>query len=94
MTDLSAYSGTTVVVKYGGNAMVAPELKEAFAADIAELRAAGVNIVVVHGGGPQISSMLNRLGIARSSAAGCVSRRPKPSTSYGWCSSARSDASS
>jgi acetylglutamate kinase len=43
--------------------MVAPELKEAFAADIAELRAAGVNIVVVHGGGPQISSMLNRLGI-------------------------------
>jgi acetylglutamate kinase len=64
MTDLSPYTGTTVVVKYGGNAMVAPELKEAFAADIAELRAAGVNIVVVHGGGPQISSMLNRLGIA------------------------------
>ena len=64
MTDLSAYSGTTMVVKYGGNAMVAPELKEAFAADIAELRAAGINIVVVHGGGPQISEMLNRLGIA------------------------------
>jgi acetylglutamate kinase len=64
MTDLSTYAGSTVVVKYGGNAMVAPELKEAFAADIAQLRAAGIRIVVVHGGGPQISSMLNRLGIA------------------------------
>lgn len=64
MTDLSTYEGATVVVKYGGNAMVSPELKEAFAADVAELRAAGVNIVVVHGGGPQISSMLHRLGIA------------------------------
>jgi acetylglutamate kinase len=64
MTDLSTYEGSTVVVKYGGNAMVAPELKQAFAADIAQLRAAGVRVVVVHGGGPQISSMLNRLGIA------------------------------
>ena len=64
MTDLSTYAGSTIVVKYGGNAMVAPELKEAFAADIAQLRAAGIRVVVVHGGGPQISSMLNRLGIA------------------------------
>ncbi len=63
MTDLSAYVGTTVVVKYGGNAMVAEDLKQAFAADIAELRAAGVNVVVVHGGGPQISWMLKRLDI-------------------------------
>ena len=63
MTDLSAYVGTTVVVKYGGNAMVAEDLRQAFAADIAELRAAGVNVVVVHGGGPQISSMLKRLDI-------------------------------
>jgi acetylglutamate kinase len=63
MTDLSAYVGTTVVVKYGGNAMVAEDLKQAFAADIADLRAAGVNVVVVHGGGPQISSMLKRLDI-------------------------------
>ena len=63
MTDLSTYVGATVVVKYGGNAMVAPELKQAFAADVAELRASGVNIVVVHGGGPQISEMLKRLDI-------------------------------
>ena len=63
MTDLSAYVGTTVVVTYGGNAMVAEDLKQAFAADIAELRAAGVNVVVVHGGGPQISWMLKRLDI-------------------------------
>ncbi len=63
MTGTHPYAGSTVVVKYGGNAMVAPELKEAFAADIAELRTAGVDVVVVHGGGPQISSMLTRLDI-------------------------------
>jgi acetylglutamate kinase len=50
-------------VKYGGNAMTDDTLKQAFAADVARLRDAGVDIVVVHGGGPQISSMLKRLGI-------------------------------
>lgn len=63
MTDISTYKGSTIVVKYGGNAMIAQDLKQAFAADIAELRAAGINVVVVHGGGPQISSMLKRLDI-------------------------------
>lgn len=53
-----------VVIKYGGHAMVAEDLIGAFAADIAQLRAAGVAVVVVHGGGPQISSMLSRLQIA------------------------------
>ncbi|MBI5027930.1 MAG: acetylglutamate kinase, partial [Actinobacteria bacterium] len=56
--------GKTVVVKYGGNAMVDDDLKRAFAQDIVFLRMVGVKPVVVHGGGPQISSMLARLGIA------------------------------
>ena len=53
----------TVVIKYGGNAMVDGGLKQAFAEDIVFLRYAGVRPVVVHGGGPQISRMLGRLGI-------------------------------
>lgn len=57
------YRDQVVVVKYGGNAMVSDELQDAFAADIAYLRYVGVKPVVVHGGGPQISSMLDRLDI-------------------------------
>ncbi len=54
----------TVVVKYGGNAMIDDRLKRAFAADMAFLRTVGVHPVVVHGGGPQINAMLKRLGMA------------------------------
>jgi acetylglutamate kinase len=61
---LERYHGKTVVVKYGGNAMTDESLKQAFAEDIVWLRYAGFKPVVVHGGGPQISSMLDRLGIA------------------------------
>ena len=61
---LEQYVGKVVVVKYGGNAMVNDELKTAFATDIVFLRMVGVRPVVVHGGGPQISAMLDRLGIA------------------------------
>ncbi|MEE6261751.1 acetylglutamate kinase [Plantactinospora sonchi] len=60
---LARFYGATVVVKYGGNAMIEPELQRAFAADMVFLRYAGLKPVVVHGGGPQISAMLNRLGI-------------------------------
>jgi acetylglutamate kinase len=60
---LERFHGTTVVIKYGGNAMIDPELQRAFAADMVFLRYAGIKPVVVHGGGPQISSMLGRLGI-------------------------------
>jgi acetylglutamate kinase len=60
---LERFHGTTVVIKYGGNAMVDPELQRAFAADMVFLRYAGIRPVVVHGGGPQISAMLGRLGI-------------------------------
>jgi acetylglutamate kinase len=61
---LQRFHGSTIVVKYGGNAMVRPELREAFAADMVFLRHAGIRPVVVHGGGPQINAMLDRLGIA------------------------------
>ena len=60
---LERYAGRIIVVKYGGNAMVNDHLKRAFAADIVFLRRCGVKPVVVHGGGPQISTMLKRLGI-------------------------------
>jgi acetylglutamate kinase len=60
---LMKYYGKTVVVKYGGNAMIDDELKKAFAEDIAFMRYAGMKPVVVHGGGPQISRMLDKLGI-------------------------------
>jgi acetylglutamate kinase len=60
---LKQYHGKTIVVKYGGNAMTDDSLKKAFAEDIVFLRYAGFRPVVVHGGGPQISSMLDRLGI-------------------------------
>ncbi|GAN98349.1 MULTISPECIES: acetylglutamate kinase [Komagataeibacter] len=60
---LRRYAGDTVVVKYGGSAMVDTSLSTAFGHDIALLKQVGVNPVVVHGGGPQISAMLKRLQI-------------------------------
>jgi acetylglutamate kinase len=60
---LARFHGATVVVKYGGNAMTDPLLRKAFAADMVFLRYTGLKPVVVHGGGPQISAMLGRLGI-------------------------------
>ncbi|MFZ4896064.1 acetylglutamate kinase [Plantibacter sp. Mn2098] len=60
---LKAFHDQIIVVKFGGNAMVSPELAEAFAEDMVYLRYAGLRPVVVHGGGPQISAMLERLDI-------------------------------
>src|SRR5690606_30718208 len=60
---LKQYRDEIVVVKYGGNAMISEELQDAFAEDIAYLRYVGIKPVVVHGGGPQISNMLDRLAI-------------------------------
>jgi acetylglutamate kinase len=60
---LERFHGTTVVIKYGGNAMIDTELQRAFAADMVFLRLVGIRPVVVHGGGPQISAMLTKLGI-------------------------------
>ncbi|MEU4688658.1 acetylglutamate kinase [Actinoplanes sp. NPDC023714] len=60
---LERFQGSTIVIKYGGNAMIDPALQAAFAADIVFLRLVGIKPVVVHGGGPQISRMLTKLGI-------------------------------
>jgi acetylglutamate kinase len=58
------FQGSTFVIKYGGHAMVAPELKDSFARDVCLLKYIGVNVVVVHGGGPQISAMLKRSNVS------------------------------
>ncbi|MBB3666729.1 acetylglutamate kinase [Garicola koreensis] len=60
---MKQFAGKTIVIKYGGNAMVNDELRRAFAEDVVFLRHVGVNPVVVHGGGPQINQLLERLGI-------------------------------
>ncbi len=60
---IQRFAGTTMVIKYGGNAMVNDDLRRAFAEDIVFLHHVGIHPVVVHGGGPQINSMLSRLGI-------------------------------
>lgn len=56
------YQGKTLVIKYGGNAMVDEKLKNSFARDVVLLKALGINPVVVHGGGPQISQLLEKIG--------------------------------
>ena len=61
---LQTFRDAIVVVKFGGNAMVSDELQRAFAEDMVYLRTVGLRPVVVHGGGPQISAMLDRFGIA------------------------------
>ncbi|WP_129338749.1 acetylglutamate kinase [Cellulomonas endophytica] len=67
---LQEFAGALVVVKYGGNAMVDETLKRAFAEDMVFLRQVGLRPVVVHGGGPQINAMLDRLGIDSEFRAG------------------------
>ncbi len=59
---IQKYYGKTIVVKYGGNAMINEELKQAVISDIVLLSLVGINVVVVHGGGPEISDMLKRVG--------------------------------
>ncbi|MGN0537466.1 MAG: acetylglutamate kinase [Acutalibacteraceae bacterium] len=59
---IQKYSGQTIIVKYGGNAMISEELKDAVMNDIVLMRLVGINVVLVHGGGPEISDMLKRVG--------------------------------
>jgi acetylglutamate kinase len=59
---IKRFKGKTLVVKYGGNAMIDEELKNSFARDMVLLKLVGINPVVVHGGGPQIGNLLQRLG--------------------------------
>jgi acetylglutamate kinase len=59
---IQRFHGKTIVVKYGGNAMTDPALKEGFARDVVLLKVVGMNPVIVHGGGPQIDDLLKRVG--------------------------------
>ena len=67
---LTRHHGKTVVIKFGGNAMIDEELKAAFAQDVVFLRQSGLKPVVVHGGGPQIKAMLERVGLESEFKAG------------------------
>jgi acetylglutamate kinase len=67
---LNRFHGQTVVIKYGGHAMTEPGLRAGFAEDLVFLRYAGLRPVVVHGGGPQVTEHLDRLGIASTFTAG------------------------
>ena len=60
---IQKYTGRTVVIKYGGNAMIHQELKKAVMSDIILLSLVGIHVVLVHGGGPEISGMLKKLDI-------------------------------
>jgi acetylglutamate kinase len=62
MPYIQKWSGQTIVVKYGGNAMKSEELKEAVMSDIVLMQLVGINVVLVHGGGPEISQMLDKTG--------------------------------
>ena len=68
---IQKYAGKIVVVKYGGNAMINPRLKRAVMNDIVLLTQVGIKVVLVHGGGPEISHMLGRLGIESNFVGGC-----------------------
>lgn len=63
---IQRFAGKTIVVKFGGNAMVDEELKRSFARDVVLMKAVGINPVVVHGGGPQIGKLLAELGLESS----------------------------
>ena len=59
---IQKYNGKTIVVKYGGNAMISEELRQAVISDIILLHLVGIHVVVVHGGGPEINEMLGKIG--------------------------------
>ena len=60
---IQRFHGSTIVIKYGGNAMAHDDLKRAFARDVILMKVVGMNPIVVHGGGPQIAELLDRLNI-------------------------------
>ena len=68
---IQKYAGKTIVVKYGGNAMINEEIKSAVMTDIVLMQSVGINVVLVHGGGPEINTMLSRVG-KESKFIGCL----------------------
>lgn len=83
---IQKYYGKILVIKYGGNAMLNDELKSAVMGDIALLSLVGVKVVLVHGGGPEITDMLNRVGKNQNSSADFALPMKKPQKLCRWCS--------
>lgn len=67
---IQRFRGKTFVIKYGGHAMLTPELRASFAQDVVLLESVGIRVVVVHGGGPQITELINKLGLKSSFVRG------------------------
>ena len=83
---IQRFKGKTFVVKYGGNAMTDETLKYSFARDIVLMKLVGMNPIVVHGGGPQIGSLLEQLSIASHFVDGMrASPTARPWMSSKWC---------
>ena len=91
---IQKYHGKTLVIKYGGNAMVNDELKLAVMNDLVTLTLLGVRVVLVHGGGPAINKMLARVGRSPSLWAACATPMRRPWASYSRCWRARSTRTS
>ena len=89
---IQKYHHKIIVVKYGGNAMINEELKQAVMGDIILLSLIGIKVVLVHGGGPEITDMLNRVGKKSEFVDGL--RVTDAETSFRWCSPARSTRAS
>ena len=88
---IKRFYGKTIVIKYGGNAMVEEHLKKSFAQDIILMKYIGLNPVVVHGGGPQIGQVLKAMGIESRVRPGDAGHRPAPPWTWSrWCWAARS----
>src|SRR5438552_12008907 len=83
------FHGKTVVIKYGGAAMIDPLLREDFARDVVLLKYVGMNPVIVHGGGPSITTYMERLAWRCASWKGCGCRTSRRSRSRRWSLSAR-----
>ena len=89
MPYLQKYQGKIIVIKYGGNAMINEELKDAVMHDVVLLKLLGMKPVLSHGGGPGINKMLEKLDIPSSSSRACAIPPPTSCVLSRWCSSAR-----
>lgn len=74
---IQEYAGKIIVVKYGGNAMINEDLKQAVIEDIVLLNLVGIKVVLVHGGGPEISEMLKKIGKESKFVKGLQLHRPR-----------------
>lgn len=82
---IQKWAGKTIVVKYGGNAMINEELKDAMMRDIVLMQLVGINVVLVHGGGPEISAMRRKSARKANLSTVCAIRTRKPWISSRWC---------